>query len=94
MAVLRPRLDVVMLLDGAVHEFSTNLRDMLNLKAQTKGQLSGDAEDGARLAHLAAVRLGLFDGSFDEFADTVEVEIETEPPPLTRPATSPGSSPQ
>jgi hypothetical protein len=92
-SVLRPRLDVVVVLAGTRHEFHTTIRDTVTLKGRVKN-LAGDMEDATRLAWIACERLGLFAGTWDEFLDAVDdIEFE-EPPPLRAAAGSPDSSPQ
>jgi hypothetical protein len=90
---MRTRLDVALLIDGKVYEFSTNVRDTLEVKKRAKGTVPADHEGALRLAWVAADRHGVFTGTFDEFVDACDdVQID-EPPPL-RPAASPASSPQ
>lgn len=91
-SVLRPRLDVVVVLNGERHEFHTTIRDTVTLKGRVKN-LAGDMEDATRLAWIACERLGLFTGTWDEFLDVCEdIEFE-EPPPLRAAASSQDSSP-
>lgn len=92
-SVLRPRLDVTVVLAGERHQLATTLRDSIELKRRFKA-LTGDMEDVAKLTWLAAQRTGVFAGTFDEFVDACDDIEAAEPPPLGSAAGSPDSSPQ
>lgn len=80
-SVLRPRVDAVVIISGVQHEVSTSLRDTIELKKAVKS-LTGDGEDVAHMVYFACKRKGLFDGTWDEFADAVDDIEVSEPPPL------------
>lgn len=93
MPALRPRLDVAYVVAGERYDLTTTVRDAIELKRQLKGAATGDVEDIARLAWIAARRLGLTALDFDAFVDQLEDIEANEPPPLAAAAPSPDSSP-
>jgi hypothetical protein len=90
---MRSRLDVAVRIEDKVYEFTTNVRDSLEVKKRCKGNVPADHEGALRLAWVAAERCGVFTGTFDEFVDACD-DIEVDEPPPLRPAATPETSPQ
>lgn len=62
-------------------------RDVLKFE-RNGGDLSNvgsSIQEAYKLAHLAAVRSGLFSGSLSKFEDTYDIEVETEDENLPSP---------
>lgn len=80
------RFKAYVTVNGERFEVTSSMRDTLDAKKASRDS-TDELEIVTRIVYFAAKRTGQFEGSWDDFQDSVdEIELESDPVPLVQEA--------